>query len=52
MNEPMKTRLSVVAIRSVVVSSDLSAVADECALCRMLEGDNSGESSEDDGEAM
>lgn len=43
MNEPMKTRLSVVVIRIVVVSRDLSTVIDGRVLFRVLSGDIDGE---------
>jgi hypothetical protein len=48
MNVPMNTRLSVVVIRRVVVSRDLSAVIDGHVLLSVLEGDIDGESNEDD----
>lgn len=48
MNVPMNTRLSVVVIRRVVVSRDLSAVIDGHVLWSVLEGDIDGESNEDD----
>lgn len=53
MNVPMNTRLSVVVIRRVVVSRDLSAVIDGHVLWSVLEleGDIDGESNEDDSKA-
>jgi len=48
MNVPMNTRLSVVVMRRVVVSRDLSAVIDGDVFWSVLEGDIDDESNEDD----